>query len=261
MSTNIRWRSTVAVLLTLGAANLAGERIARADEPDVVSEPAPVRPAAVRVAVGAGAITMPEYPGAARTRILPLPYIDAHAGPLYVSTLRGIGLEIGEGALYGGASVYVDLGRKESSDPERLAGRGDIGLAADPRVYVGLRHALGRTALVRVESSLHRHLGGSDAFLADARAGVSLFLERRWTLDGSVSTTWMDARYARTFFDARGSGIRDVTISVFGSYAINERWSVGALARAGVLVGDAGASPVVATRLQPSTVTFLRYDF
>ncbi|WP_394836386.1 MipA/OmpV family protein [Pendulispora rubella] len=253
-----------AFLVTFADASLASERSACADEPapDVVSEPAPPRPAAARVAVGAGALTMPEYPGAAHTRILPLPFIDAHVGPLYLSTLKGIGLELGEGILYGGTSVYVDIGRNESSDPARLAGRGDIGLAADPRVYLGLRHALGTMALAHVETSLHRHLGGSDAFLADASAGVSLSLGRRqWTLDGSASTTWMDARYARTFFDVQGSGLRDVTISVFASYAINERWSVGALARVGVLVGDAGSSPVVATRLQPSTVTFLRYDF
>ena len=271
------WKHTT-LSLTIAAAVLAGPRLAHAEEgppgsaapaPSVApaaDEPgcdvpatAPARPA-THLAVGAGMMVMPTHPGSARMRVLPMPYIDAHAGPVYVSALKGVGLELGEGALYLGASAYLDWGRKESSDPARLRGRADIGMAADARVYGGLRLPLGRYTLAHAEISGHRHLGGSDGYLADATLGLGIMPSRRWMVDVSASSTWMDNRYGRTFFDS-SSGIRDVTFAVYASYAMTDHWSVGALARGGLLVGDAASSAVVATRFQPTTMAFVSYAF
>jgi MipA family protein len=82
------------------------------------------------------------------------------------------------------------------------------------------------------------------------------------TLISSLSTTYMSADYANSYFGVTalgsaasglpvfdaGAGFRDVGVTFVANYELNENWSLNGIGSFTRLLGDAAASPIVAER-------------
>ena len=90
--------------------------------------------------------------------------------------------------------------------------------------------------------------------------------------------TWANARYTQAYFGvdteqsatalsfgslvprfAAGAGLRDTSLALSASLRLDHHWSVQSIARAEVLLGDAGRSPLTEQRVQLTFGGFLAY--
>jgi len=224
---------------------------------------------------GGGALVLPSYPGAASTRILPLPFVDLHYGDrVFLSPISGLGVNLVAvpGARLG-VAVLPDLGRTASSN-DRLRGWGDIGAGADVRLF-GQLHLVGPIAAL---AGVRRQLGAGHGTLVDAGLTGALPLMRRLIVSATGTVSWADARYTRSYFGvdadqsatalsfgtalptfAAGAGLRDTSLALNAIFRVDQHWSVQSLFRTEVLLGDAGNSPLTERRVQLTFGGFITY--
>ncbi len=108
--------------------------------------------------LGAGALLTPSYPGAASTKVVPLPFVDVrYKDRIFLSPIAGLGVNVlaVPGARLG-VSLLPDLGRS-ASQGNRLRGWGDISAGADVKLFGELR-VLGPLAVLGLRDR-HRELG------------------------------------------------------------------------------------------------------
>lgn len=98
--------------------------------------------------------------------------------------------------------------------------------------------------------------GGAVGTLAEASLGV-LRLQGDWTFGARAATSYASADYMNTQFGVAAAspsglaafnadaGIKDVGLSLFASYKVNDRVSITGVAGYKVLMGDAANSPIV----------------
>ena len=216
------------------------------------------------VSVGAGAIAAPTYPGSGSLRTIPVPMVEARYGNrLFFSPLgSGVNL-VATPRLRFGVSVAPDLGR--SADAARAIGQ--IGPAAEAKLFA----AVG-AGPIQLLADVRHQLGGADGTLIDGGVLASAPALPGVFVTASAMLTWADARYMRSYFatagglaltDTRpftpGAGPRDASVSLMAFHRFDEHWGAQALARASLLLGDAGASPVTEQRLQPVVGGFVSY--
>jgi outer membrane scaffolding protein for murein synthesis (MipA/OmpV family) len=224
---------------------------------------------------GAGALLLPSYPGAASTRVMPLPFVDVRYGDrLFLSPISGLGVNLVAvpGARLG-VALLPDLGRRASSN-DRLRGWGDIGAGADLKLFGQLR-VLGPLAVL---AGVRRQLGAGNGTVVDAGLTSTLPLMRRLIVSATGTVTWADARYTRAYFGvdadqsaaalsfgsalptyAAGAGLRDASLSLYAIVPLDQHWSVQSLARTEVLLGDAARAPLTERRIQLTFGGFLAY--
>src|SRR5437016_704840 len=137
-----------------------------AQEDDLASAAPPERrlPSDWSFEFGGGALALPSFPGAASTKVIPLPWVDLHyKDRLFLSPISGLGVNLVAvpGARLG-VALLPDLGRSASSN-NRLRGWGDIGAGADLRLFGQLR-VLGPLAVL---AGVRRQLGGGNGTVVD----------------------------------------------------------------------------------------------
>jgi outer membrane scaffolding protein for murein synthesis (MipA/OmpV family) len=224
---------------------------------------------------GGGALAVPSYPGAASTKVIPLPFVDVRYGDrVFLSPIAGLGVNlivVPEARL--GLAVLPDLGRNASSG-DRLRGWGDLGAGADLKLSGELR-VLGPLAVL---ASARRQFGAGNGTVVDAGLNGTLPLMRRLILSATGTVTWANARYTRSYFGvdadqsaaalafgsavrtfAAGAGLRDVSLGLLAIVPIDRHWSVQSVTRTEVLLGDAASSPLTQRRFQLTFGGFLAY--
>jgi MipA family protein len=264
------------VLTALLCAMPAATAVDGAPPPEAVAAAPPAAPVPSdwSVTVGGGALALPSYPGAASSRLMPLPFVDVRYRQLFfLSPFAGFGVNaIATGPLQVGVAVLPDFGRSASS-ADRLRGWGDVSAGANMKVFG--KYSLGRIALL---ADVRRQLGAGNGTLIDAGITSMFPLARHLLLFSTATLTWADAQYSRTYFgiDANQSavavaqgralplysaaaGLRDATLTLPAVAPLDERWSVQSLLRAELLLGDAAASPLTERRIQPTVGAFLAY--
>jgi outer membrane protein len=176
---------------------------------------------------GGGALARPSYPGAASTRVLPLPFVDLRYGDrVFLSPISGLGVNlVAVPAARLGVALLPDFGRSASSS-DRLRGWGDIGAGADLKLFGRLR-VVGPVAVL---AGVRRQLGAGNGTVVDAGLTGTLPLMRRLIVSATGTVSWANARYIRSYFgvDADQSG----AALLFGSSHI-----CGRLRAAGRLAG------------------------
>ena len=226
------------------------------------------------VSLGAGALALPSYPGAASTRLMPVPLIDVrYRQVFFLSPVAGAGMNaIATRRVQVGVAVLPDFGRSASS-ADRLRGWGDIAAGASTKIFG--KYSFGPIAVV---ADVRRQFGAGNGFLVDAGVTSMLPLARHLILFPTATVTWADARYARAYFgiDANqsatalalgsalrsysaGAGLRDTALSLFAVMPVDDRWSVQSLVKAEILLGDAASSPLTEQRIQPTFGAFVAY--
>ena len=215
------------------------------------------------VTFGAGAIAAPEYPGSRSLRVLPVPLVDVRYGDRFFLSPLGTGVNlIADRELRVGVSVMPDLGR--AGDAARRLGY--IGPAAEAKVF-----AETYAGPIGFLAGMRHQLGGADGTLIDAGVLTHLPpLPGLFFVNATAMLTWADGQSMRSYFGAPaagpglgsftpGAGLREASLSVMAFHPFDRHWGAQLLARAAVLLGDAGASPVVEQRVQPGFGGFLTY--
>lgn len=240
---------------------------------EAVSAAAPAAPA-WSVTVGAGALTAPSYPGASSRTAMPLPFIEVkYRRALFLSPFTGLGFNaIATRRAQAGVAVLPDFGRSDSSS-DRLRGWGDIGAGASLKVFG--RYSLGPVALV---ADVRQQVGAGGGTLLGGGLTSMVPLARRLAVMPTVKLTWASARHSDAYFGidagqsaaalahgtslpayAADAGLRDAALSLAAALRLDDRWSLQALLRAELLLGDAAASPLVERRFQPTAGALVAY--
>ena len=233
-----------------------------------------------RVAVGAGVLSAPKFPGSDKQRTLALPVVLASlsygrffiGGEPAAGSAGGIGMRLYTDAHWRlAAGLSADLGHRKESDDPRLTGLGDVDRTAS--AFVSAAYIAGPvTTRLRVASDILGHDQGTLArldVLGRARAS------ERVTVFAGPGVTWADRRYTQTFFgvsadqSARsglpqfdaGGGWNSARFSAGAILRIDARWSASAFAAVARLQGDAADSPITEDRSQVYAGVFLTYRF
>lgn len=225
--------------------------------------------------VGAGVISMPEYPGSDEQKTRFLPVVSAKYGRFQIGgETQGIGMNLVEKKDWRvGVFASFDLQevRKESDDRQRLHGLGDVD--GTTRVGAFASYTWGwLTASGRISADA----GGNDLGTV-----ATLGLDARWdptprlTLTAGPQLTWADDEYTQTVFGISqaqalrsglpqykpGGGVSSIGLRFGARYRIGERWGVGATATTAQLQGDAKDSPITRDKTQNSIGVFATYHF
>lgn len=221
------------------------------------------------VVIGGGARVAPKYEGSDELEITPVPFITARFGDRISINPRGLSVEVfSSGPFSLTARAGYDPGRSEDASTH-LRGLGDIDAGA---VLGGtLAYRLGP---VKLHASLDRTIGGSEGLVGVLGADIT-HVYNRFLFSAGASATWGDTNHMEAYFGVTplqsvNSGLAvykaeagfkrvDVTASV--TYAITNNWLARAQVGVGYLLGDAGDSPVVQEKVQPSAMLMVGYKF
>ena len=246
----------------------------QADPPSAVPLDRPL-PSAWSFQFGAGALATPSYPGAASTKVLPLPFVDVRYGDrVFLSPVSGLGVNV---IAVPGARLAVallpDLGRTASSS-DRLRGWGDIGAGADLKLSGQVR-VLGPVAVL---AGVRRQLGAGNGTVVDAGLTAMLPLLRRLIVSATGTVSWANARYTQSYFGvdagqsaaalsqgltvptfAAGAGLRDTSLALLAIVPIDQHWSLQSVTRTEILLGDPARAPLTERRIQLTFGGFIAY--
>jgi MipA family protein len=224
----------------------------------------------LKLRMGLGVGTSPDYVGSDDYRVIPLPNFElSYAGYALRSSRLGVEADlVGITGLDAGPVIRYDLGRSSGVNDSVVALLPEVDGSVELGGFVGAGAPL---SVIGLESSSIlaarvEYLQGLDGGHEGATAGGSLSLispiTDSLTLISSLSTTYMSGNYADSYFDvsAIGSaasglpvydadaGFRDVGVTFIANYELNENWSVNGIGSFSRLIGDAADSPIVAER-------------
>ncbi len=196
---------------------------------------------------------------------------------LFASTTRGIGGYIVStdsfrlsGALGYAAGRDEKDGKRGSGKANLLRGLGDI----DASAALSL-DAEYEVSFFTLGLSAKQLMGGSEGFTLTASLGGKLPVTDRLMLGLELQSTWADSVYMRDYFGISNAqsrrsgragftpeaGIKDIGATLTAMYTISPSTSLMISAGLSRLIGDAGKSPLVAEKNQPSAMLGLAYRF
>ncbi|PHR14266.1 MAG: hypothetical protein COA41_17810 [Sphingopyxis sp.] len=216
------------------------------------------------LSIGAGVIIGPEYLGSDDLRVLPVPVLDIRKGRFFLNAREGLGADFvknSDSTFRLSGSIFARFGRDETDDPVRLRGLGDMNVA--PQAKLSASKAFGNAG---VRASLAHDFGASNGTTLDIGASYRIAAGKSVMLFGGPGLHFADDKFSQAFFGVSPSqairggraayrakgGLYQLGISAGANWMIDSDWSVTAFGGLNYLVGDAGNSPVVARREQPS---------
>ncbi len=246
-----------------------------AAEEDMPATPTP----GLHGSVGVGAAVMPQYEGAKDSKTRAMPNINLYYGDTLYFTRMTAGANLLRFNTQQGVSVtagpLLALSRGRDQDENAaLSGLGDIRRGLDAGGFVRLRKQ-GWHAVVDVRQNVTDSGHGATV---NFNTGYSVPLGSALRLRAGVDTTWASSDYMKTFFgvDAlqsaqsgiaqyeASSGFKHVGATLMADYSITREWAGFASLHYKRLLGDAAASPIVATlgeRDQVSASVGVKYRF
>jgi MipA family protein len=245
--------ATIAFLATVIPASSAGLAQAGRDE-------------GVSGGVGLGGALVPDYEGSDEYEPVPLASFEMGYKGFSVRS-RGLGLAadvLPSPDWSAGPVMVYNAGRDDVEDEvvDRLAdvdGGIEIGGFIGYQLPLGLIPQDGLSFNVELRQEV---ADGHDGLIGEGSVGYSGPVTERLRLTGVVSASVVDDSYSDAFFSVDGAGsaasglpvydadggVKDVGLSLIGTYSLSESWSVNALAGYTRLVGDAADSPIVEER-------------
>jgi len=234
------------------------------------------------VALGAGVVSLPKYPGSRARRVEPLPLISVRYGRFFIGGVPGAGTPAGFGVylfedkhLQVGAAWSGDVikPRKESYDSQHLRGLGDINGTFRGSVFAS--YALDWFTLRGNVSYDLQNSHNHEGMLASLEAVARYSATPRLSLTAGPTATFGNHTYMQTFFgiDALQSqrsgyaeytpkaGVALVGLSVGAGYRLTSHWTLSARVAAQRLQGDAARSVIVENKNQNVYALFASYKF
>jgi len=234
------------------------------------------------VALGAGVVSLPKYPGSKARRAEPLPLISVRYKRFFIGGVPGGGTPAGLGAylfeddrLKLGVALSGDVikPRKESDDSRHLRGLGDINGTLRGSLFAS--YTLDWFTLRgNVSYDLQDH-HNHEGMLASLEAVARYSPTPRLSLTAGPEVTLANRTYMQTFFgiDALQSqrsgyaeftpkaGVALIGLSVGAGYRLSSHWTLSAHVAAQRLQGDAARSVIVENKNQNVYALFSSYRF
>jgi outer membrane protein len=228
---------------------------------------------------GLGAIVSPAYDGSKKTRVSPYPYVDVHGffnDRLYLSSVRGIGLNLLDLDHFRGGFALNYAGGRTSKDDSRLNGLPDIGGAAQVGGF--LTYSIKPFAL---EMRVRRRLGSTAGTQVELGASVAAAPLPQFHLSLGAGLTWADASFQKTFFGVTAadaaratalgnpltaytpkSGLTTAGLTAAGVYQMGRHWGlIGRLELQDLIGSQAKHSPLTQRTFQPGVAFGAAYQF
>ena len=240
---------------TVATAAFAASAVAQMEAP--TASKSADEPVGWTIDLGAGALSVPRFPGADTRRTRAIPAIEARYGDVFFFTFAdGLGLDVVRRAdWHAGPVVNFAFARKEKDDRAALEGLGDVPFTVEAGGYV--RYEFDRYATAKLE--LRRGVGGHDGVVAEVslEGHAPPLLDRLFPSLGPRLTGY-DRRYARAYYGvdvdqsrrsryspfAPGSGLK-AGIGGSAVYLVSDRVTLTAFGDYGRLAGEISRSPLV----------------
>ena len=232
-----------------------------------------------RFNVGVGAISQPQYPGSSETRVGVMPTFSASHGRWQIGALSGAGVPIGvsyslmqDGPWRLGVGVGTSLGKpRDGQENNNFSQLGSIA-----QTTLGSLTGSYTAGAWATSAGIVSDVGGKGQ---GTRAMLDVMYRTRPTDRLSLSVgpglTWMDSRYATTYYGVSatqsantgyaaykaGAGVSALRLSAGADYQLTRDWSVSAKLGLTQLQGDAASSPTVDKKNQTSYGLFANYRF
>lgn len=211
-----------------------------------------------------GAALLPEYEGADAQQVIPFVAGRAQWGQRYIA-IEGVSARanvLTSATWEAGPVASITFGRDDDIERTSVAKLPEL----DDAVELGAFVAYSLSGVARDGDALRfeaRATGDASnvygGWQSSVSAGYAAPLGERFRLGADVSATLVSDDYADTYFSvttasAAASGLRayqaagglkDVGISLSGSWAFTDRWSLNGFAGYRRLLGDAADSPIV----------------
>lgn len=227
--------------------------------------------------LGAGIAYAPEYAGAKKSRVVPLPYFErTFSNGAFISTMRGLGYQtevanVGLSAAlsYGGARA--DHKRNAFDGSDALKGMGDISGSAQVALSASYQVGTVGLSLGTTQNLAHREHGATYSL----GASMPVYTTASDQVGMSVSTQYADKKHMQTYFGvtavqsaasgykaytAKG-GFANVTAGVNWNHVLDKNWSVHTMLGVSHLTGDAADSPLTKRKTTPMLMTGIGYKF
>ncbi len=234
--------------------------------------------------LGVGPALLPEYMGDDRYKLHPafavsfryrdIVEIDNNEVKLTaLSRLVDTAANVGGGKIRFGPLLSVNFGRKESNSRD-LTGLGNVGTSIEVGAFVGYAYGPVRARIKARQDIANGHSG----LLVKGDVSLAIYRDEKLSVGSNLSTTWASGKYMASNFGINtfqaaasglpaytpGSGMRDISLGVGGSYLISPRFSVISNVGYSRLLDAAKNSPLVQQRGsadQFSLISYLVYAF
>ena len=204
--------------------------------------------------LGAGVRSRPEYDGASKQDLQPIPIIRYYGRTLFARTTQGI--------LEGGARlepvpklwIGAQLAFEEGNDRTDLDPGGSWGFHVEWDMRIG-------PAPVSLLARTRTHFDTERGSQGDLRASVGVFAGRGLLVAVFAQGTWASTDWIRSYYATEGSGLMFSALGVEATYDLNPRWLLVGSVHGRQLHGHAATSPITEEQTNYFASIGLAYRF
>ena len=187
--------------------------------------------------LGIGVRSRPDYDGASKQEVEPIPVIRYYGRTLFVRTTQGI-LEGGARyKLFPGLAAGVQLAYEDGNDRTDLDTGFSLGLHAEWDTRIG-------PAPLNVLGRMRHHLAEDTGIQYDLRTGVGVYASKALKAWVFGQATWATGDWMRAYYTAGDGDLMFTQFGVEGAYDISRHWVAAASVSLRRLHGDAASSPI-----------------
>lgn len=204
--------------------------------------------------LGAGIRSRPDYDGASKQELEPIPLVRYYGPILFARTTQGM-LEGGaRKELLPGFTAGVQLAYEGGNDRTDVDPGASIGahLEWDAKVGPAPLNVLGR---------VRYHLDGDRGTQADLRSTVGVYGRGGLLAGVFVQVTWATDEWVRSYYTTGSGGLLFTQAGVEGAYDLSRRWVILASVSVRRLHGDAASSPITEDKTNTYASAGLTYRF
>src|SRR5262245_21179837 len=187
--------------------------------------------------LGGGVRSRPEYDGADKQELQPIPIVRYYGEHVFARTTQGI-LEGGvRGQILPGLSLGVQIAYEEGNDRVDLDPGASFGIHLEWDTKIGPAPV---TLLARGRNHFDSYRGAQ----TDVRATVGVYGGHGALVAVFGQLTYATSAWVRSYYPAGDGGLLFTPLGVEGAYALSRRWVLLASLHGRRLHGDAAESPI-----------------
>lgn len=204
--------------------------------------------------LGAGVRLRPEYDGASKNELQPIPIVRYYGGPWFVRTTQGI-LEGGaRGEILKGLSLGAQLAFEEGNDRTGLDPGASFGVHLEWDTQLG-------PAPVSILARGRNHFDTDRGAQTDLRATVGVYGRPGLFVAVFGQATWATEEWVRSYYTGGSGGLLFTALGVEGAYDLSSRWVLVASLQGRRLHGDAADSPITERKTNAFASAGIAYRF
>lgn len=204
--------------------------------------------------LGLGLRSRPDYDGASKQEIEPIPVIRYYGRTLFARTTQGI-LEGGARfALARGLDAGVQLAYEGGNDRTGVDPGASIGVHLEWDTRAG-------PAPVNVLGRYRHHLDSDLGAQTDLRATVGVYGSHGFRIGVFAQATWATDEWVRSYYATGDGGLLFTAYGVEGAYDLSRQWVAVASLSLRRLHGDAASSPITEDKTNYYASVGLAYRF